>query len=121
METRLVRLKAPEPRRGHLLRRFSYAGIKFIAERGWYRVPKKVADYLETVRQRPGDVHTPLAFDVCTDEAARAMEEEESARQRPTSASEAVRVSEARGAAKGSEEDDKSGAKGAARRSKAAG
>ena len=46
METLLVRLKRHDSRRGNVLRRYTYAGIKFHEERGWYRVAKDVADYL---------------------------------------------------------------------------
>ena len=77
METLLVRLKPHDPRRGHLLRRFTYRGIKFQEERGWYRVEKSVADYLRDVRQTPGDEHAPLAFDVCTPEEAQALDAKE--------------------------------------------
>ena len=48
-DTLLVRLKPYDPRRGHVLRRYTYAGIKFHEERGWYRVSKDVAAYLKTV------------------------------------------------------------------------
>lgn len=78
METLLVRLKPYDPRRGHMLRRFTYAGIKFQEERGWYRVEKPVADYLRTVREVPSDVYSPLAFDVCTEVEAKALETGES-------------------------------------------
>jgi len=77
METLLVRLKPHDPRRGHLLRRYTYRGIKFQEERGWYRVEKSVADYLRDVRQTPGDEHAPLAFDVCTPEEAQALDAQE--------------------------------------------
>ena len=77
METLLVRLKPHDPRRGHLLRRYTYRGIKFQEERGWYRVEKSVADYLRDVRQTPGDEHAPLAFDVCTPEEAQALDARE--------------------------------------------
>ena len=77
METLLVRLKPHDPRRGHLLRRYTYRGIKFQDERGWYRVEKSVADYLRDVRQTPGDEHAPLAFDVCTPEEAQALDARE--------------------------------------------
>lgn len=69
-----VRLKPYEPRRGHVLRRYSYGGIKFHEERGWYRVDKDVADYLRTVRQVHGDEFSALAFDVCTEAEAQAIE-----------------------------------------------
>ena len=77
METLLVRLKPHDPRRGQLLRRYTYRGIKFQEERGWYRVEKSVADYLRDVRQTPGDEHAPLAFDVCTPEEAQALDARE--------------------------------------------
>ncbi len=74
METLLVRLKPHDPRRGHVLRRYTYRGIKFHEERGWYRVEKTVGEYLRTVRQIPGSEHAPLAFDVCTDDEARTLD-----------------------------------------------
>jgi len=78
METRLVRLKPFDPRRGHVLRRYTYAGIKFQEERGWSRVDKTVGEYLKTVHQVSGDKYAPLAFDVCTEEEAKALDEAES-------------------------------------------
>jgi len=74
MDTLLVRLKPHDPRRGQVLRRFTYAGIKFQPERGWYRVERAVAEYLRAVRQQPTDQYSPLAFDVCTDTEAAAIE-----------------------------------------------
>lgn len=78
METMLVRLKPYDPRRGHVLRRFTYAGIKFQEERGWYRVEAPVADYLRGARQIPGDPYAPLAFDVCSEAEAKALDAVES-------------------------------------------
>jgi hypothetical protein len=75
MDMLLVRLKPYDPRRGHVLRRFTYRGIKFHDERGWYRVDKEIAEYLRGVRQVQGDKHSPLAFDVCTEAEARALDE----------------------------------------------
>ena len=91
METMLVRLKPFDPRRGQVLRRFTYAGIKFHEERGWYRVEAPVAAYLRTVREVPGNELTPPAFDVCTEEEAKNLDvrEESEARVRK-SASEAA-------------------------------
>jgi hypothetical protein len=74
METLLVRLKAFDPRRGHVLRRYTYAGIKFHEERGWYRVARDVGDYLRTVHESAEAEYSPLAFDVCTEEEARALD-----------------------------------------------
>lgn len=77
METLLVRLKAYDPRRGFVLKRYTYCGIKFQVERGWSRVTEKVGDYLRTVHQAPRNPHSSLAFDVCTDDEARALEARE--------------------------------------------
>lgn len=79
METLLVRLKAYDPRRGHVLRRYTFAGIKFHEERGWYRVTRDVGDYLRTVRQVAEADYSPPAFDVYTDEEARAVDTREEA------------------------------------------
>jgi len=79
MEIRFVRLKPYDPRRGHVLQRYTYRGIKFQADRGWYRVEKDVADYLRDVRQVATDEHSPAAFDVCTEEEARAIDKQEKA------------------------------------------
>lgn len=77
METLLVRLKAFDPRRGHVRRRYTYAGIKFHEERGWYRVARDVGDYLRTVHESAEAEYSPLAFDVCTEEEARSLDTRE--------------------------------------------
>jgi len=79
MQTLMVRLKPYDPRRGCVLRRFTYRGIKFHEERGWYRVDKAIAEYLRGVRQVPGDSNAPLAFDVCTEAEAKALDAEQDA------------------------------------------
>ena len=96
-DTLLVRLKPYDPRRGHVLRRYTYAGIKFQEERGWYRVEKSVAEYLRSVRPVAGDEVTPLAFDVCTEEEAKALDvrEESEAKVRKAAADD-VRLTPAR-------------------------
>lgn len=77
-DTLFVRLKPYDPRRGHVLRRYTYAGIKFQEERGWYRVERPVAEYLRAVREVPSDRYAPLAFDVCTEAEAKALDANES-------------------------------------------
>ncbi|MCG8419635.1 MAG: hypothetical protein MJE77_17015 [Proteobacteria bacterium] len=77
METLLVRLKPYDPRRGYVIRRYTYRGIKFQQERGWYRVQKDVADYLRGVRQIAQDEHSPAAFDVHSPEEAKVLDERE--------------------------------------------
>lgn len=74
MDTLLVRLKPNDARRGFVLKRYSYNGIHFHEERGWYRVTKEVGEYLKTVRQVAGDPHAPAAFDVCTEQEATALD-----------------------------------------------
>ena len=99
MKTMLVRLKTHDPRRGHVLRRYTYRGIKFQVERGWYRVAEEVANYLRSVRQVASDEHSPLAFDVCTHEEAQAREADETAASASRrSAGDDIRLSEPRGA-----------------------
>jgi hypothetical protein len=73
----LVRLKPHDPKKGLLLKQYTYQGIRFQAGRGWYRVNRKVAAYLEGVHSIPGDEDTPLAFEVCTPDEARAMDEKD--------------------------------------------
>jgi hypothetical protein len=73
----LVRLKPHDPKKGLLLKQYTYQGIRFQVGRGWYKVNGQVAAYLESVHSVPGDNHTPLAFDVCTPDQARAMDEKD--------------------------------------------
>lgn len=77
LDTRLVRLKAVDKRRGHVLRRFTYQGITFLAGQGWSRVSRQIADHLVEVRQIDGDGHSPPAFDVCSEAEARLLDESE--------------------------------------------
>ncbi len=100
METLLVRLKDTDAKHGYVLRRYTYAGIKFLPERGWYRVDTKVGEYLKAIRQVPGNEFTPLAFDVCTDTEARSLEDTEAEASKVRhAASEAVDATSARGPA----------------------
>jgi hypothetical protein len=93
VETMLVRLKAYDPRRGHLLRRFTTRGIKFEGQRGWYRVEKDLADYLRMVRQVDTNPHSPLAFDVATEAEAERMDVEETVQARPARATDDLPLS----------------------------
>jgi len=101
METLLVRLKAFDPRRGHVLRRYTYRGVKFDGAHGWYRVEKGVADYLRAVRQVDTDPHSPLAFEVATEADARRLDEEEAAQTRPTRATDEIPLAVPRSPAAG--------------------
>jgi hypothetical protein len=71
---KLVRLKPLDAKKGHVIRRFTTFSTTFEEARGWYRVNEEMAAYLQTVHQVPNDEDTPKAFDVCTDEEAKAIE-----------------------------------------------
>lgn len=96
-ETMLIRLKPFNRKKGHVLRRYTYRGLRFQESRGWTRVRQDIADYLEKVHQIPGDEDSPLAFDVHSESEAKAVDkkEAEDARAR-TPAESATEVAEAR-------------------------
>ncbi len=71
---KLVRLKPHDPKKGHVIRRYTAFSIRFEEARGWYKGADEVATYLATVRQRPGDEDSPLAFDVCSEDEAQRIE-----------------------------------------------
>jgi len=71
---KLVRLKPYDPKKGHVIQRYTAFAVRFEEARGWYKVSDEVATYLATVHQVPGDEDSPLAFDVCTDEEAQRLE-----------------------------------------------
>lgn len=73
-DTKLVRLKPYNKKKGHLLQRYTYRGIRFQGSRGWYRVSGDVAGYLKRVFQVPGDADSPPAFDVCTESEAKEID-----------------------------------------------
>lgn len=78
-DTLLVRIRAYNDRQGHVLRRYTYKGYKFQGERGWYRVPREVGEYLRTVRHVASDSYSPFAFDVCTNAEAAELDAREQA------------------------------------------
>ena len=97
-DTLLVRLKPYDPRRGFVLRRFTFGGIRFQDEHGWYRVERKVGEHLRAVRTVPTDRYAPLAFDVCTEAEAKALDVGESeAAKVKKSATDDLKVVPARG------------------------
>lgn len=74
--TTLARLKPFDGKR-FVRRSYTSFGIKFIGDRGWYKVDNDVAEYLKTVTQRAEDPDSAPAFDVCSPEEARAIDERE--------------------------------------------
>lgn len=83
MDSLLVRIKPRDPHRGQVLRRFVYRGIRFEEGKGWYRVSPEVGEYLRAARQRGHDPRSPLAFDVCTEAEAKAIDEQETEASKP--------------------------------------
>jgi len=72
--TKLVRLKPYDPKKGHYIRKYTTLATTFEESRGWYRVPDHIADYLATVHQLSDDPDSPMAFDVCSQEQAEAID-----------------------------------------------
>jgi hypothetical protein len=73
----LARLKPYNPKRGFKIRRFSVHGIRFDVGGKWYVVDPHVAEYLKTVKNDNNDPDSPFAFDVCTEEAAKTLMQDE--------------------------------------------
>lgn len=74
---KLIRIKPYNPKIGNVLRRYNLNGYTFEVERGWYKVDDDVAEYLKGVHQHVELEHSPLAFDVCTEEEAAAIDDRE--------------------------------------------
>lgn len=75
-----VRLKPYNPRRGHVLRRYSIRNMRFYEGR-WFRVSEAVARELANIKQVYGDEDSPDAFDVATHAQANNIERKEKARE----------------------------------------
>lgn len=76
-EFRLVRIKPYNKKSGHVLRSYTYQGMKFQVERGWYKVDLEMAEYLAEVRSEPENETSPMGFDVCTEAEAKALDKRE--------------------------------------------
>jgi hypothetical protein len=75
-EVRFVRIKPYNPRLGHSLRKYTHlpTNKKFEETQGWYKVDAGLAKYLTTVQMVEGDPRSPMAFDVCTEAEAKAID-----------------------------------------------
>lgn len=61
-----VRLKPYNRRAGHFLIRLTVEGHRFDVSKGWYVISdERLVKILRDIRQRPGNMDTKLAFDVC--------------------------------------------------------
>lgn len=82
-----VRLKPRNEKKGILLRRYSAFGMRFDEKLGWYVVPAminlsdgrkvNVREYLSHVLTDNDNPDSPLAFDVMTEQEARALDAKE--------------------------------------------
>lgn len=75
-DTLLVRLKPYDKKKGHVLKTYGEGNMTFKSPT-WYEVPRPVAEHLRQVHQKPEDLSTPYAFDVCTQEEAKHLQETE--------------------------------------------
>lgn len=74
---KLVRLKPYDKHRGHVMRRLHVFGTLYHEARGWYKVDDRVAEKLAAVHQKDNDSHSPLAFDICSEDEAVKLEVDE--------------------------------------------
>ena len=75
-----VRIKPFNPKRGHLLRKFTHApsGKRFDESHGWYRgIDAGLAQALKEIHVHAHDMDSPFAFDVCTEAEAKAIDASE--------------------------------------------
>lgn len=75
-----IRIKPFNPRRGHMLRRFCFKGKVFHVGR-WYKVSESFAQQVSEIHQKANDEDSPYAFDVATEQQARAIESKERAKE----------------------------------------
>lgn len=75
----LVRIKPYNPKRGHVLRKYTHlpTGKRFEENAGWYKVDAGLANYLKGVHQIASDPDSQFAFDVCTEAEAKRIDERE--------------------------------------------
>ncbi len=75
----LVRLKPYDPRKRHVMRKFTHGptNSRFEEHMGWYRVSASLAEELALVLEIRSDESSPRAFDVCTQAQANAIDQRE--------------------------------------------
>ena len=86
--SKLVRIKPYSPKKGYVLRSYTYQGNRYQEGRGWYEVDESTAAYLEGIKQRDEDPESHDAFDVCTEAEARLIDEKEAKKSSVASAAE---------------------------------
>jgi hypothetical protein len=119
---KLVRLKPYDKRRRHVMKVYVHGptGKKFEERKGWYKVDVELARYLGGVQEIEGDEYAPLAFDICTQEEAKRIDDtERRVRERRAQSDEAndLTTSDLRGSRRHSMEPNEAhGDRGATRR-----
>lgn len=82
-----VRIKPRNEKKGLKIRKYLAFGMRFEEQLGWYKVPPSIElsdgrvvdtkEYLSNVRNDNDDPDSPLAFDVLTEQEARALDSKE--------------------------------------------
>jgi hypothetical protein len=76
---KLVRIRKYNPRQGYVVRSYTYAGIKFLEGRGWYRVDAGFAEQLAECCQVDTDPSSHPVFEIMSADEAEALEAREKA------------------------------------------
>lgn len=76
----LVRLKPLSVRKGHVVRCYMVAGVRFYVDRGWYDVDDDLAEMIRPLKQDHYDSESADLFDVATREEAARLDAEEAER-----------------------------------------
>lgn len=79
-EMMLVRVHPITKAKAPKLRRYTYRGVRYDLERGWYEVPRELAEELKKLNQDHYDPDSPPAFDVATVDEAKTIDENEAKR-----------------------------------------
>jgi hypothetical protein len=82
----LVRIRPFNPKAGNKVRTYTYQGVRYREEQGWYRVPYAQAQLLKDCLQDEDDPLSQNVFDVLPEDQALALEEQEAARRERASA-----------------------------------
>lgn len=72
-----VRIRPYDKRRGQLVRRYVYGGVKFEVDKGWYQTDDVIAEYLKTVLTFPENPDSKPVFDVSDQIGAEKIAKEE--------------------------------------------
>lgn len=89
---KLVRIKPYNAKAGHKILSYTYAGVKYLENRGWYRLEDdSLADELAELKAGDGR-YDPEVFDVMSEEEAVELEQEETFQKEKAKAAQANEV-----------------------------